>query len=115
MVRMTPKALRFADEAAHSYLDREGGQGSDREIWAGWTSTWDRSRADVPLAGPDGYVEVPDDVAQAVLPAIERMISDMRAQSDAEEDPDLGNDLLFLDNARVALVAGLDHGPASRF
>ncbi|GJD55878.1 hypothetical protein MTDSW087_00295 [Methylobacterium dankookense] len=105
MVGLSPKALRFADTTMRAYLDEGANSSDEREIWLRWRA----ERGPSVQAGPDGYVEVPDEIGQILRDAVERMIADLKHQSaEGDEDGDLGNDIAFLSAVHGKLDADLN-------
>ena len=109
MIRLSPKALRFADRAAAAYI--RVAPAADRDIWERWQANPDRSGLRVTTAESDGRIGVPEPVALILLTAVEGEIRALRDQCELEgdEDGDVGNDLAFLGSVQSALVNGLEH------
>lgn len=111
MIRLSPKALRFADRAADACI--RVAPAAERDTWEGWQANPDRSGTARTTTEPDGRIGVPDEVALILLTAVEEMTRALRDRCDVEgdEDGDVGNDLAFLGSVRSALVDGLEHRP----
>lgn len=109
MIRLSPKALRFADRAADAYI--RAAPAAERDIWARWQANPDRSGTARTTTEPDGRIGVPDTIALILLTAVEEKIRALRDQCEVEgdEDGDVGNDLAFLGSVQSALVNGLEH------
>ena len=86
MVRLSPKALRFAEDAARDLAD------GPRQTWEIWNA--DRRARSARRAGD--YIEVPEGVAEVLFSAVERRIAQMEQHFERDGDPDLGNDIAFL-------------------
>ncbi len=89
MVRLSPKALRFAEDATRILVRSP----AERET----VLTWQRERGEIAGAG-HRYIDVPAAVAKVFLVAIEGMQAEMqeRVARTEDEEADLGNDLAFL-------------------
>ncbi|WP_342148966.1 hypothetical protein [Methylorubrum sp. SB2] len=100
MVRLSPKALRFAEDAVRSLPETADRNDPPRIVWDRW-----REERAPDAVRPGGAVEVPDPVARVLLSAVEQRVEAMQRSFDQGEDEDdaLGNDLLFLRNVRDVL------------
>jgi hypothetical protein len=96
MVRLSPKALRFAEDAVRTRPETADRNDPPRIVW----DRWREERTLLDAAPPGGTVEVPDPVARVLLSAVEQRVEEMQRSFDHGEDEDdvLGNDLLFLRN-----------------
>jgi hypothetical protein len=61
--------------------------------------------------GQAGCVEVPEDVALMLLEGVTAATAAVEPAGAA--DPDTGNDIMFLNEIRAALMSGLDQGLSS--
>lgn len=89
MVRLSPKALRFAEDATRILVRSPAEQDTVRD--------WQRVRGEIGAEG-QRYVDVPTAVAKVFLAAIEGLEAEMqeRVARSEDEEADLGNDLAFL-------------------
>jgi hypothetical protein len=107
MVKLSPKALRFAESAAEQVANADGFRPDQQRIWQNWS----RQTADTVQRAPGrpqgGYIELPNAVASMFLHAIGKTLGSVDLKATADEDPDLGNDLEFLQAIKASLESEL--------
>ncbi len=100
MVKLSPKALRFAEAATRRGIEHGLLEGDREAIWSEWSRQDAWRHADDRLPSSAGFIEVSDEIASVFLDAIQKMVFDLehlsRAGIGADHDSDLGNDLEFL-------------------
>ncbi len=110
MVRLSPKALRFAESAAEHVANTHGFRPDQQRVWQHWS----RQLADTPHPAPQtpdaGYIELPKSVASMFLHAIGKTLGSVDLEATANEDPDRGNDLEFLEAIKSSLERELGTG-----
>lgn len=112
MVRLSPKALRFAEDAASHFIDAAPARDERQADWERWRASRDTTEQAVQR----GAVEVPDAVARVLMSAVASRVEEMQQTFDENgEDPDLGNDLAFLENVLDVLRAELIEAPRNAF
>lgn len=110
MVRLSRKALRFAEDAASHFIDAVPPRHERQAEWERWRES--REAALQPVRR--GAVEVPDAVAHVLMSAVAYRVEEMQHTFDENgEDPDLGNDLAFLENVLDVLRAELIEAPGN--
>jgi hypothetical protein len=108
MVRLSPKALRFAEYALTSAAGTPRFDSERDAVWRAWSGDHVASSETV-MPAQSRYVEVPDQVGALFLDAIEDFLA--RSTENAEEAADLGNDLVFLRSIEATLRSELGREP----
>jgi hypothetical protein len=102
MIRLSPKALRFAEKAA-SLAERRSLAGRPDAIRGAWATGSDMPPVGTPATSQ--YAEITDRAGAAYLDALDKTIPMLEMAGDL--DPDIGNDLAFLSAIRAELQSKL--------
>jgi hypothetical protein len=103
MVRLSPKALRFAESVVEHVANAHGFRPDRQRVWRTWSGRISTGNPPFPQRLQDHYVEVPNPVATMFLDAIGEALGAMDRRTVASEDPDLENDLEFLQAIKSSL------------
>ena len=98
MVKLSPKALRFAEAATTSVVEGRLFEGGRVDAWRDWA----RAEGGGPSRGSASFIEVPEQVGILFMLAIGHVIE--TASPDGQDrDGEAGNDLEFLRSVHASL------------